>query len=100
MNLYAPVKSNLSEPSFLRLCQIIGTDAAKQRSRSKEKKTEPVDKTIYEPLIPVSRTAWYTGIKDGRYPKPVRLSHKCSVWRSDDILAVLTGPEKEVEMNG
>ncbi len=26
-----------------------------------------------EPLIPIGRTAWFTGIKDGRYPEPVKL---------------------------
>ena len=36
-------------------------------------------------IIPVSRSAWYAGIKDGIYPKPVKLSERTSAWRSTDI---------------
>jgi prophage regulatory protein len=37
------------------------------------------------PLIPVSRTTWYSGIKRGMYPKPVKLGERVSAWRSSDI---------------
>jgi prophage regulatory protein len=36
-------------------------------------------------IIPVSRASWYAGIKDGKYPKPVKLSERTSAWRSTDI---------------
>lgn len=36
-------------------------------------------------IVPVSKAAWYAGIKEGRYPKPVKLSEKTSAWRSEDI---------------
>jgi prophage regulatory protein len=36
-------------------------------------------------IIPVSRASWYVGIKEGRYPKPVKLSEHTSAWRSTDI---------------
>lgn len=36
-------------------------------------------------IVPVSKAAWYAGIKEGRYPKPVKLSEKSSAWRSEDI---------------
>lgn len=36
-------------------------------------------------IIPVSRASWYAGIKDGRYPKPVKLSERTAAWRSTDI---------------
>jgi predicted DNA-binding transcriptional regulator AlpA len=41
------------------------------------------------PIIPVSKAAWYLGIKAGRYPKPVRLSVKTSAWRASDIDALV-----------
>jgi predicted DNA-binding transcriptional regulator AlpA len=41
------------------------------------------------PIIPVSKAAWYQGIKSGRYPKPVRLSVKTSAWRASDIDALV-----------
>jgi len=40
-------------------------------------------------IVPISRAAWYAGIKDGRYPKPVKLSEKTSAWRSSDIEALV-----------
>lgn len=40
-------------------------------------------------LFPVSRTAWYQGIKDGKYPAPVKLSERTAAWRVSDIRALL-----------
>jgi len=40
-------------------------------------------------IIPVSRSTWYAGIKDGRYPKPVRIGQRISAWRVDDIRALI-----------
>jgi prophage regulatory protein len=40
-------------------------------------------------LIPVSRTAWYQGIKEGRFPAPVKLSERTAAWRISDIRALL-----------
>jgi prophage regulatory protein len=36
-------------------------------------------------IIPVSRSSWYKGIAEGRYPKPVKLGERTSVWRVEDI---------------
>ncbi|NTW88230.1 MAG: AlpA family phage regulatory protein [Desulfobulbaceae bacterium] len=36
-------------------------------------------------IVPVSKAAWYAGIKEGRYPKPVKLSEKTAAWRESDI---------------
>jgi len=35
--------------------------------------------------FPVSKSAWWKGIADGAYPKPVRLSTRCVAWLEDDI---------------
>ena len=40
-------------------------------------------------LFPVSRTAWYEGIKAGKYPAPVKLSERTAAWRVSDIRALL-----------
>jgi predicted DNA-binding transcriptional regulator AlpA len=40
-------------------------------------------------MIPVSRSAWYQGIKDGRFPKPVKLGPGISRWRLSDVLAIV-----------
>lgn len=38
---------------------------------------------------PISRSAWYQGIKDGQYPKPVRIGARAVAWRSFEILALI-----------
>ena len=36
-------------------------------------------------LIPVSRSGWWQGVKDGRYPQPVKLGPRVTVWKAEDI---------------
>jgi predicted DNA-binding transcriptional regulator AlpA len=36
-------------------------------------------------LIPVSKSTWWAGVKDGRYPKPVKLGPRTTAWRREDI---------------
>lgn len=38
--------------------------------------------------FPVSRATWYAGIKDGRFPQPIKLGPRAVAWRSADILAL------------
>ena len=40
-------------------------------------------------IIPVSRSSWWAGCKDGRYPKPIKLGPRTTVWRAADIAALL-----------
>ncbi|HOY76684.1 MAG TPA: AlpA family phage regulatory protein [Hyphomonadaceae bacterium] len=35
--------------------------------------------------IPVSKSTWWQGIKDGRFPKPLKLGKRVTVWRVEDI---------------
>jgi prophage regulatory protein len=36
-------------------------------------------------LIPISKSTWWAGIKDGRFPKGVKLSPRTTAWRAKDI---------------
>lgn len=40
--------------------------------------------------FPVSRSAWYQGIKDGIYPQQVKLGPRSSAWRASDINALIS----------
>ncbi len=60
----------LPETGFLRLPQIVGNPTA----------DPPIP-----PLIPVSKSTWWAGIRDGRYPRPIKLSPKVTVWRVEDV---------------
>ena len=39
--------------------------------------------------VPISRATWYAGIKDGRFPPPVKLGARISAWREGDVLVLL-----------
>ncbi|MEO5346814.1 MAG: AlpA family phage regulatory protein [Magnetococcus sp. YQC-9] len=60
---------NKNPDNFLRLEQIIGN----------QEKGIPA-------MIPVSKTTWYKGVKEGRYPPPVKLSERARGWRTSDII--------------
>ena len=36
-------------------------------------------------IIPVQKTAWYSGLKDGRFPKPIPLGKRAKAYRVEDI---------------
>jgi predicted DNA-binding transcriptional regulator AlpA len=39
--------------------------------------------------VPVSRSHWWAGVAEGRYPAPVKLSKRCVAWRSADIRTLI-----------
>ena len=41
------------------------------------------------PIIPISKSSWWAGVKTGKYPKPVKLSARCTCWHADDIRKLL-----------
>lgn len=56
------------EAGFLRLKQILGD---KKRG--------------INPIIPVSKSTWWAGVKDGRFPAPVKLGPRTTAWKKQDI---------------
>jgi len=47
--------------------------------------------SILAPLGPilVSKSTWWAGIKDGRFPKPIKLGSRITAWRVEDIRALI-----------
>ena len=35
-------------------------------------------------VIPVSKTTWWNGVRDGRFPKPIR-NGRMTFWKSEDL---------------
>ena len=65
----------LPETGYLRIWQIIGDANARP----------PIP-----PVIPVSKSTWWAGVKSGRYPQPVRsLGRRITAWRVEDIRALI-----------
>lgn len=58
------MSTNVPETGFLRLRQVLA-------------------------IIPISRSAWWAGVKSGRLPAPIKLSKRCTAWRAEDIRALI-----------
>jgi prophage regulatory protein len=40
-------------------------------------------------LVPISRSAWWNGVREGRFPRPIKLGPKTTCWRAADLFALL-----------
>jgi len=49
-------------------------------------------------FIPISRSSWWTGVKDGRFPQPIKpkLSPRVTCWRAADIKKIVDGRPADV----
>ena len=45
---------------------------------------------IIPDILPVSRSHFWQGVKDGRYPQPIKISERITVWRESEILEIFT----------
>jgi prophage regulatory protein len=50
-------------------------------------------------VIPVGKTCWWQGVKTGRYPKPVKLSARCTAWRAEDIHELIRSLSDDKSIN-
>jgi len=64
----------LPQTGYLRLPHIIG-----------DPKAEPPIPAV----IPVGKSTWWQGVKDGRFPQPVKLGPRTTAWRVEDIRALI-----------
>ena len=40
-------------------------------------------------IFPISKSSWWEGCRTGRYPKPVKLGPRTTVWKAEDIKAFI-----------
>ena len=73
--MQAPTCNEIPNTGFLRLKQILGG------------KNTPA-------ILPISRTAWFLGVKEGRFPEGIKLSEKIVVYPVSEIKALLERIEK------
>lgn len=101
--------NQLPETGFLRLSDVIGEDevtekqAAANREFNKQAEADAIKngrldkngKPVYSrrpitarphtpAIFPVKKSCWWQGIRDGRFPKPVKFGG-CTMWKIDDI---------------
>jgi hypothetical protein len=65
---------SISNDALYRVKQIIG-----------DRKSDPP----IQPIIPVSRSTWWLGVKSGQFPAPIKLSERVTVWRGSDLLKLI-----------
>jgi predicted DNA-binding transcriptional regulator AlpA len=64
--------------------------------------TLPVEGYVRLPQVlkvfPISKSSWWAGVADGRYPQPVKLSPRVTAWKVEDIRRLIAdlGQEQEV----
>ncbi len=51
-------------------------------------------------VIPLGKTCWWEGVKSGRFPKPVKLSERCTAWKAEDIHALIERLSEHPPKNG
>jgi len=38
--------------------------------------------------IPISKSTWWQGVKEGRFPQPQKLGPRTTVWKAEDVRAL------------
>jgi len=64
----------LPKVGYLRLPQIIG---------------DPTRDPPILPIIPVGKSTWWQGVREGRFPKPIKIGARATAWRVEDIRALI-----------
>ena len=40
-------------------------------------------------ILPISRSSWWNGVAEGRYPKGVKIGERTTAWRVEEIRALI-----------
>jgi prophage regulatory protein len=43
------------------------------------------------PLIPISKSSWWAGVAEGKFPSPIKLGSRTTCWRESEILSLING---------
>ena len=41
-------------------------------------------------ILPVSRSAWWNGVREGRFPQPIKLGPRTTCWRYSEIMKLVS----------
>ncbi|MBL4680387.1 MAG: hypothetical protein JKY88_06650 [Pseudomonadales bacterium] len=59
--------------------------------RQKQILGDPKANPPIDPIIPVSPSTWWLGIKKGIYPAGIKLSTKVTAWKGKDLRRIVEG---------
>ncbi len=43
------------------------------------------------PMIPISKSSWWAGVAEGKFPTPIKLGSRTTCWRETEVLALIRG---------
>lgn len=46
-------------------------------------------------IFPISKSSWWEGCRTGRFPQPIKLGPRTTVWRAEDIAAFIESLGKQ-----
>jgi prophage regulatory protein len=46
-------------------------------------------------ILPISMSTWWAGVKSGRYPQPTKLGPRVTVWKRDEVMALLNNASSQ-----
>jgi len=97
------VSTLIHETGFYRLHQIVGRPAVTEEEAERNRREAETAKTLgrkpnkkpkcarnaIPPIIPISKSHWWAGVKDGRFPQPIKLGPRTTALRASDIQALV-----------
>ena len=49
-------------------------------------------------VFPVSKSTWWAGVKDGKFPKPIKLTKRTTAWKAQDIRELIEARNNQVRV--
>jgi prophage regulatory protein len=43
-------------------------------------------------IYPIGKSTWWQGVKNKKYPQPIKLGQRTTAWRAEDIRALIENP--------
>jgi prophage regulatory protein len=87
-------------PQKTAIAKAIGTAAQKPLAPLPDFDTLPGSAFVKQPqileLVPISASSLWRWVRDGMFPRPIKLSEHCSVWRVQDVRAWMAAQTAEV----
>ena len=50
---------------------------------------DPKAEPPIQPILPISKSSWWDGVKSGRFPKAIKIGANTTVWREDEVRSLV-----------
>jgi len=48
-------------------------------------------------VFPVSKSTWWAGVKEGKFPKPIKLTKRTTAWKAQDIRELIETRNNQIQ---